>query len=126
MDRRDYYVYELALDFPEDSPLFPLSGWVFYVGKGTGARIDQHEKETRLKLIGRARRKRNGLGEYTHKHKMILLAWDHAGRVIKNKVATRLTEEEAYAIEAERINIYGMEYLTNEALPRKPKRKTPR
>lgn len=121
-----YYVYELAMGFPDPlHPLHVLHGSVFYVGKGVGDRIDAHERETRARLIGKQKRRRWGMSELSHKNKVILWLWDNGGEVLKNKVRTHMTEDVAYAYEAERIDLYGIEYLANEALPRKPKAKTP-
>ncbi len=119
---RDRYVYELAMGFDDHSPLSPLHGHVFYVGKGSGNRIEQHEREVRTLLSGGRRRKgRRTTTDLDPKHKMILWVLDMGGVILKNKVASHLTDAQAFALEKERIDIYGLEYLTNIAHPHKRK-----
>lgn len=86
-----YYVYELR---------DPRDGAVFYVGKGKGSRIDQHEKEA---AAGRQSRKCDRIR-----------AIQGAGlALIKEKVGSFRDEQEAYDFEAERVEFYGLVNLTN-------------
>ena len=86
-----FYVYEL---------IDPRDGEVFYVGKGKGARIDQHEREARA---GRVSRKCDRIRE--------LEAAGHA--VQKRKISTHRDEVDAYDAEAGLIARYGLAALTN-------------
>lgn len=91
-----HYVYTLA--YPED-----MSGYVFYVGKGIGDRIDQHERE--------ARKERN---RNTRKENTIRKIWRAGGQIVKKKVALFITHEEALLFEQALIILmrpYG--HLTN-------------
>ena len=86
-----YYVYELR---------DPRNCKPFYVGKGKGARISQHELDARR---GRVSRKCDFIREI-----------ERAGlRVDRVKVRTFSDEQDAYDYEAELICHYGLENLTN-------------
>lgn len=89
-----YYVYELA---------DPRTGEVFYVGKGKGWRINQHEKEARS-------------GAETPKCRLIrdIEADGHA--IIKRKIKWFADEQDAYDFEADHIQSIGWGKLTNLAL----------
>jgi len=87
------YVYTLA--YPD--------GKVFYVGKGTGDRIDDHERQAK-----------NGIK--SHKCSVIRKIWKEGGQVLQQKVAMFDTEEEAYQFEIHLIAFFGgKENLTNKA-----------
>jgi hypothetical protein len=86
-----WYVYEL-IDPRLDKP--------FYVGKGTGNRIDHHEKEAEK---GVCSRKCNLIREL-HKNNLV---------VGKKKIAFFNDEEEAYAFEESHIASIGLKNLTN-------------
>jgi hypothetical protein len=86
-----WYVYELA-----DSK----SGEVFYVGKGKGSRINDHEWEAKT-------------GYASYKCNKIRSIWADGGEIIKRKVAQFWDEDAAYEHEKERINEIGFERLTN-------------
>lgn len=87
----EFYVYELV---------DPRDGAVFYVGKGKGPRMHQHEKEARA---GRSGRKAEKIREI-----------EASGlSVIKRKVATFGNAADALRREAELINEYGLASLTN-------------
>lgn len=73
-----YYVYTLSKP----------TGDIFYVGKGKGNRIDDHEREAR-----RSKRK-------TRKLSTIRKIWREGGEVVKEKVAFFASEDEAYEFEA--------------------------
>jgi len=89
-----YYVYELV---------DPRSGAVFYVGKGSRSRIDQHEKEARK---GRQSRKCDAIR-----------AIESSGlSILKRKVAHFADEQGALDHEADLIGEYGLANLTNVAL----------
>ena len=93
MRRQLYYVYTLA---------WP-NGEVFYVGKGTGDRIDQHEHETEL-------------GYRTEKCDVIRQIWSDGGQVVKRKVYETTVERDAFLYEWSLINlVYGLENLTNQS-----------
>ena len=86
-----FYVYELV---------DPRDGVVFYVGKGKGRRIDQHEKEARA----------GGKGRKADKIREI----EALGlSIIKRRVATFGSAVDALRREAELINEHGLENLTN-------------
>ena len=93
MKRQVYYVYTYA---------WP-NGEVFYVGKGTGNRIDLHEHEARL-------------GYRTRKCDVIREIWRSGGQVIKSKVYETTIERDAFLYEWTLINlVYGRENLTNQS-----------
>jgi hypothetical protein len=75
-------------------------GTVFYVGKGKGYRIDDHERDAR-----------NGIE--SHKCRVIRKIWEQGGQVIKERVAFFDEEEDAYALEILLIAFFGRENLTN-------------
>jgi len=88
-----WYVYEL---------IDPRCGCVFYVGKGTGARIDAHEAEA-VKKPGVCSKKLNKIRDITG-----------AGLAIaKRKVAFFWDEQAAYDHETDLISEYGLATLTN-------------
>lgn len=91
--RRNCYVYEYA--YPAS-----MGGTVFYVGKGKGARINFHEKEARR-------------GVQSAKCDAIREIWAAGEEVVKRKVRENLTDQEALDLEAERIQFYGKNLLTN-------------
>lgn len=86
----DHYVYWLKRS--DDS--------VFYVGKGLGKRIDDHEREAR-----------NGV--QSPKCDVIRGEWANSGRIIKQKVAFFESEADAYRLEILLIAFFGRENLTN-------------
>ena len=85
-----HYVYTLA--YPD--------GRVFYVGKGIHDRIHHHEREVR------ARRRVN-----TYKEAIIRGIWEAGGQVVKTKLASFETHEEAILFET--ALIFFMDGLTN-------------
>ena len=118
--RGRYYVYLLM--YPNVPEVFGRrAGTVFYVGKGTGTRVDQHERETRS-LLGR-----NNLMKMRHKHKVILEIWDSGYQVMQMILGRTDDEEAAYMAESHYINLHGLARLTNATYGRRPKAKrTPR
>lgn len=91
MQENIYYVYTLS---------YP-TGVVFYVGKGTGDRIDYHEKEAKE-------------GIRSQKCKIIRQIWKNGGQVEKEKVYETLVERDALIYEWVLINIvYGLDRLAN-------------
>lgn len=86
-----WYVYEL---------IDPRTDLVFYVGKGSGNRIDHHEKET---LRGVCSKKINKIKSIINKKLAIK----------KQKIAYFCDEQMAYDYETDRIDFYGLENLTN-------------
>lgn len=86
-----FYVYEL-IDPRDDKP--------FYVGKGKGNRIDQHEAEARK---GRQSRKCDRIREIEA----------DGMRIIKRKVSSHKEELDAFRAEEELIALYGHKALTN-------------
>lgn len=86
-----YYVYEL---------FDPRDNAVFYVGKGTRSRIDQHEREARA-------------GRISRKCERIRLIESLGLSVGKRKIATFDNEQEAFDHEADVIDQYGLACLTN-------------
>jgi hypothetical protein len=88
-----YYVYTLA--FPD--------GTVFYVGKGQGDRIKQHEWEARAPY------------SFTLKTRVIRSIWAEGGRVVKTKIYETDIEEDALCYEWILINmVYDRTSLINE------------
>lgn len=95
-DRKRHYVYTLA--YPES-----MGGTVFYVGKGQGNRIIEHEQ--RLK---------NGKGKNTRKNNTIKRIWANGEQVVRTVVSYFDTHEEALQYEIALIFLmrpYG--HLTN-------------
>src|SRR5260221_13283387 len=88
-----FYVYTLA--YPES-----MGGAVFYVGKGSGYRINDHEKEARR-------------GVTSLKCDIIRSLWEEGEDIVKTKVYTNLSEYEALTREDELVNLYGLENLPN-------------
>jgi hypothetical protein len=86
-----WYVYEL---------INPINGNVFYVGKGTGNRIDQHEREAAKGVCSKKCNKINYIIKRGHKIK-------------KQKVALFWDEQAAYDHETDLIAQYGLANLTN-------------
>jgi len=93
-----YYVYLLC--YPNEK--------VFYVGKGTGRRVDAHERICRLIL------KKNKMTLLSHKDKVMIEIWDTGGEVLKKIVFRTDDEQEAFRIESMIIDHFGLERLTNE------------
>jgi hypothetical protein len=87
----DYYVYEL-IDSRDGSP--------FYVGKGKGRRVDQHERQARK-------------GTHSPKCNRIRAIWDAGGKVEKRIVREFAREDDAYAFEAQLVERHGLQNLTN-------------
>lgn len=85
-----YYVYSLA---------YP-GGSVFYIGKGTGKRINAHEKEARTNC-------------QCHKCKVIRKIWRSGKEVEKSILFTFNHEGRALAKEAELIQLYSLSNLCN-------------
>jgi hypothetical protein len=77
-----------------------LTKLVFYVGKGQGYRIDEHEREARD-------------GVDNKKCRFIRQIWADGGKVIKTKVQESMAEADAYALEIELIKVYGLANITN-------------
>lgn len=88
-----WYVYEL---------IDPRNLAVFYVGKGTGKRIDAHEAEAACKPQV-CSRKLNKIRDI----------WESGGVVQKRQVALFWDEQAAYDYETEVIAEYGLAALTN-------------
>lgn len=88
-----FYVYDL---------IDPRDGKVFYVGKGTGNRIDQHEREARA---GRVSRKCDRIRDIEAE----------GLSVIKKRVRSFADEQDAFDFEADRIDEIGLHNLTNVA-----------
>ena len=96
-----YYVYTLA--YPD--------GRVFYVGKGQGNRIDQHEKEAAqyhhypdaVKYLPRE----------SPKVRVIREIWNLGGKVVKTKVFETDDEQEANEYEKQCIAQCDKQFLTN-------------
>ena len=102
-----YYVYEGATQ----------DGHVFYVGKGTGSRIYEHETDV-LVAVKRAIKKRLPLWISPNtRHWYIYDAWKRGENTLWNKVLETDDECIAIAEERQRISLYGLENLTNHVLP---------
>lgn len=79
-----HYVY--ALMYPES-----MGGRIFYIGKGIGHRIDDHEVEARLKGLKK--------GHNPHKVNTIRKIWREGEQIGKKKLAFFETHEEAILYE---------------------------
>jgi hypothetical protein len=86
-----YYVYELR---------DPRDGSVFYVGKGKGSRIDQHEREA-------------DKGRQSRKCDRIRAIKAGGLCIVKDKVRHFANEQDAFDFEAELVGLYGLANLTN-------------
>ena len=82
---RNFYVYRLRLE-TSDAP--------FYIGKGTGLRMDVHFRPSSLK-------------KKSHKNHIIRKAIADGVKVLKEIIRDELTEQEAFALEVELIAAYG-------------------
>jgi hypothetical protein len=80
---KPHYVYTLA--YPE-----LMSGYVFYIGKGYGDRIDEHER----RIKAGTKRK----GDNLYKERVIKKIWSAGEEIVKEKVAYFATHEEALAL----------------------------
>lgn len=87
---RMFYVYELR----------DQNGVVFYVGKGSGARIHSHEIKARK-------------GCMSHRSCKIRKIWADGGFIDKVKVWRGFSESEAFTEEKRLIAFYGRDNLTN-------------
>ena len=88
-----YYVYHL---------IDPRNDEVFYVGKGTGKRIDQHESDAR-----------NFVFKNAEKEYRIHEIWNDGFKVLKVKVRNFNSESLAFKFEKEEIERFGIDSLTN-------------
>ncbi len=86
----NFYVYTLA--YPDET--------VFYVGKGCGKRIDDHE---RLACKGHA----------SLACDVIRSLWMDNKDILKSKIYTGLTWNQAVWLEQATIDLYGMQHLVN-------------
>lgn len=91
LQNKPHYIYTLA--YPES-----MGGAVFYIGKGVGKRIHEHE--------GEARR-----GVKSHKCNIIRKIWTNDDQVVKTKLAFFETHEEACLYEI--ALIFFMDGLVN-------------
>lgn len=103
---RVYYTYELY------SILSNGEHYTFYIGKGKGNRMYDHEKLYRRKL-------KNPRSLLDPKEKMMLFLEDHGFTIYTGILRSGMTEDEAFNLEAEYINSIGLQYLTNVAYPRR-------
>lgn len=85
-----FYVYILCR--PNGKP--------FYVGKGSGRRIYDHDNEARS-------------GHRCHKCNIIRKIWQQGGEVQRYTVFTTDDQDEAYAYEREMVAMFGRENLAN-------------
>jgi hypothetical protein len=97
-----YYVYTLA----------DTNGHIFYVGKGQGDRIDQHEKEARR--YQDAPNETRYLPQESTKVRMIREIWKAGGKIVKTKVFETDSEQEANDYEQQFIAQCDKRSLTNQ------------
>ena len=83
--------------------LLDPAGTPFYIGKGTGDRIEHHEREAKG-------------GHLCHKCKVIRKIWQAGGQVGRAIVFTTDDERAALDYEAALIAQYGVDNLTNETI----------
>lgn len=99
MAKNPFYVY--ALKDPRQKPAKP-----FYIGKGTGTRVWEHEKQIELN---------------SDKSRVIQEIHEAGLSVLKTVIADDLNEEQALRIEAELISAFGVQsrggLLTNRVSP---------
>lgn len=96
---KPHYVYTLA--YPES-----MGGYVFYIGKGYGRRITEHEQ--------RVRKGTRRQGDNLYKEGVIKKIWEAGEEVIRVKLAHFATNDEALEYEAALIILMrGCEHLTN-------------
>lgn len=93
----EFYVYTLCRP-PRGKQ---AHGKPFYVGKGKGRRVYDHEQEARS-------------GHQCHKCKVIRKIWREGGEVQRYILFTTNIETEALAYEVETIATYGRKNLTNQ------------
>ena len=93
-------------------------GRVFYVGKGEGDRVFQHEKDTRRLL---KRGTKWAMSKMSCKHKRILEIWDDGFQVQYSFPFRTNDEEAAYQYESRLIDHFGLEHLTNATYGYRPK-----
>lgn len=91
MRAEQFYVYEL---------IDPRNGAVFYIGKGSRNRIDQHEREA----IG---------GKHSRKCNLIREIMGYGYLIDKRIVQYFADEAAAYKFEADHIEAIGLDRLTN-------------
>lgn len=91
MKLKPYYVYEL---------IDPRTNLPFYIGKGTGNRINHHEKEARQ-------------GVAHPKCEVINDIKANGLEVVKNIIKYFVDEEDAYKFERKHIDKIGLDKLTN-------------
>lgn len=89
--RGKYYVYTLA--YPD--------GDVFYVGKGFGRRVHDHEREARRE------------NHQCAKCNIIRAIWESGKQIKREIVFTTTSEAEALSEEGEYIRLYDLRLLTN-------------
>jgi hypothetical protein len=93
-----YYVYALA--YPDDYYYDDLRGVVFYVGKGSGKRVDAHEAEVKT-------------GCRCEKCRTIRDIWLHGGHIQKTMLYQTNDKKDALMYEKRCIAHYQGPYLTN-------------
>lgn len=86
-----WYVYELVN---------PIDGKTFYVGKGSGNRVHQHEKDARK-------------GVCSKKCNKIKYIWSQGFEILKRENAVFWDEQAAYDHETDLISEIGLSNLTN-------------
>ena len=94
----DCYTYTLR--YPTDYPVQCLVGVVFYIGKGTGSRINDHVLQART-------------GVKSAKCDVIRTIEAFGCAVVAEKARENMSDSEAGAHEEELIKTYGPENLTN-------------
>lgn len=95
-----FYVYVLARPDKPSPEGWPHQDCPFYVGKGTGRRIREHENEARR-------------GHLCFKCQVIRKVWNSGGQIDKYIMLETDDEQEAFAYEVKLIALYGKENLTN-------------
>ena len=106
LEGNDFYVYFLLDE----------NDHVYYIGSGKNDRLNQHKKEVQA-LLKAGKNTYRGHSVWTEKRKTVRRLLDTVTGYRAEKVATHLTKQESFIVESFWIEVFGLENLTNEAMP---------